>query len=135
MSEHDEAHEIRSDVADVGEVAGGASLVLPYAVDGAASVAEGAIAGTVTEAATGTAIGAGGFIAAGAVGAFAIGYEAGSVLEEHTHIGQHLGDAIYDAVHPSAADPYRGMDGIDYVAVPGSEEGYDGIDTVLEPTN
>jgi hypothetical protein len=37
--------------------------------------------------------------AAELVGAFGLGYEAGSILEDKTHIGEKMGDAVYDAVH------------------------------------
>lgn len=127
MTDHDTAHEVRSDVGFAGTVAGAESLGFGY-VEGASATAEAAVAGTLEGASTTAAVGAGGLIAAGAVGSFALGYEAGSILEEHTHIGQHLGDAIYDAEHPTPVDP--SLDAIDAITVANTDPDLDAIDTI-----
>jgi len=127
MTDHDAAHEVRSDVGFAGTVAGVESLGFGY-VEGASVTAGAAVAGGLEGASTTAAVGAGGLIAAGAVSSFALGYEAGSILEEHTHIGSHLGDAIHDAEHPTPVD--SGLDGVDAITVVNTDPDLDAIDYV-----
>jgi hypothetical protein len=104
-----ELNEIHQGVTDAGTAAGVAGLAFGT-VEGANAAAEAGIAGTLGAVGTETAVAAAGAAAAAVVGAGALGYEIGTKIEEHTHIGERIGDAVFDALHPDSD-----LDGIDVV--------------------
>jgi hypothetical protein len=123
-----EVNEIHQEVTDAGTAAGVAGLAFG-AVEGANAAAEAGIAGTLGAVGTETAVAAAGAAAAAVVGAGALGYEIGTKIEEHTHIGESIGDAVFDALHPDSD-----LDGIDVVIHTPDPDPDAGVPSGSEPT-
>ncbi len=127
----DFAQETRGNVGEEGAVAGATAMGISQAVPHVGEAADALLAGGELEAGLAAPFA---FGAASVIGAGAAGYELGSILEEHTHIGANLGDHIYDATHPDQnQNPFEGqkLDAIDQIVVPNTDPDLDAIDSIV----
>lgn len=87
-----------------GVVGEGSKLAAEYALGEGAEVATtAALSGEAATLGAGAAFGAGAAVAGGVLAAGAFGYEAGNLIEEHTHVGEHAGDFLYEHSDPQDA--------------------------------
>jgi hypothetical protein len=89
-----EAAEYTGMGVDVGMAAGGIET---------AEATTALLSGGAAELGAGAAFGAGAATAAGVIGAGALGYEVGNVIEQQTGIGSKSGDALYEISDPNDA--------------------------------